>query len=224
MDNKIEKSAEEQLVDVIKTETAAIDAKVEAKADKSDLEGFVKSEEITDFVKSEEIAKLNEELSASKAALEELEAVVKAAPSIITGAKMENTPFIKWDNEGINAKAVIEVKSFDSQSNITGAPEASATVYHAMQQKNAFRSISTIMPITATSIKLPQVLGVQAAAENTIPASQTYNGDISSVDVVAQNWVSRNQFSDASVEDLPSLDAMVASFMGQAIARAEASI
>ena len=94
-------------------------------------------------------------------------------------------------------------------------------------RRNPFRGVATIMPTGATAVNLPQLTSIAAAAEanipNTINVGTGHPGDIASVQVVPQNWTSRTFFSDQSVEDLPGLDAMVASFMGQAIARAEAA-
>ena len=80
------------------------------------------------------------------------------------------------------------------------------------------------MPTSGGSVNLPQVDTISAAAENTIPnvTFSTSGGGISNANVVIQNWVSRNGFSDQSLEDLPGLDQMIAGYMAQSLARAEA--
>ena len=87
--------------------------------------------------------------------------------------------------------------------------------------------VSTIMPTSAGSVNLPQVTQITAAVENTLatlPAlGANTSGGIDSANVIPQNWVSRSQFTNQSVEDHPGLDQMVASFIAQAVARAEAA-
>ena len=227
MTDKVEeKSAEEVLADVVKTEVAAV---AETKADKADLEGLAKSEDISSvegFVKSEQLDEL-------KSKLDEMSATMAAAPAINKGVAMDDGYF-KWDGEldlngqgnRFNKTAIDVIKAFDGTTNITGAPTASQRLYYAMQQMNPFRGVSTIMPTSATAVNLPQVTGITAQAEAAIPSSINtstgHGGDIANATVVPQNWTSRTAFSDQSVADLPSLDMMVGAFMGQQIAVAEA--
>ena len=227
MTDKVEeKSAEEVLADVVKTEVAAV---AETKADKADLEGLAKSEDIPSvegFVKSEQLDEL-------KSKLDEMSATMAAAPAINKGVAMDDGYF-KWDGEldlngqgnRFNKTAIDVIKAFDGTTNITGAPTASQRLYYAMQQMNPFRGVSTIMPTSATAVNLPQVTGITAQAEAAIPSSINtstgHGGDIANATVVPQNWTSRTAFSDQSVADLPSLDMMVGAFMGQQIGIAEA--
>ena len=147
---------------------------------------------------------------------------------------MDDTLF-KWDGElalegrgdsHFNKTSVDVTKQFTSTTQITGAPTASQRLYYAMQQMNPFRGLSTIYPVSATAVNLPQVTGITAQVEanvpNSINTSTGHGGNLSSVTVVPQNWVSRTAFSDQSVADLPSLDMMIGAFMGQQIAVAEA--
>ena len=227
MTDKVEeKSAEEVLADVVKTEVAAV---AETKADKADLEGLAQKSDIPSvdgFVKSEEL-----EVLATK--LDEMSATIAAAPAINKGVAMDDGYF-KWDGEldlngqgnRFNKTAIDVVKAFDGTTNITGAPTASQRLYYAMQQMNPFRGVSTIMPTSATAVNLPQVTGITAQAEASVPSSINtgtgHGGDLANATVVPQNWVSRTAFSDQSVADLPSLDMMIGAFMGQQIAVAEA--
>ena len=227
-ENKIEKSAEEVLADVVKSEVASVDEKIEA------VKTSVESLEIPStegFLKSEDLDGLNNEIAELKKANEELVATVKSAPAIIKGDS-DMGEFIKWSSEEVKAESKIDLstevtKAFNSTTNITGAPTASQTVYYAMQQMNPYRAYSTVMPTGATAVNLPQVTSITAQAEANIPATintgSGHGGTVASAQVIPHNWVSRTVFSDQSVEDLPSLDPMVAQFMAQQIAVAEAS-
>ena len=224
-----QKSAEEVLAEVVKSEVAAV---AETKADKADLEGFAKADEIPSvegFVKEEAVAGLVSELAATKAALEELDAVVKSAPAIISkeAPAMETW---KWDNGGINAKSELNLgemitKQYTPTTQVTGEPTSTMRLYYALQQTNPFRMVSTVMPMNSSTMELPQVTSIGAAHEANIPASINLasgtGGDLSTVQLVTQNWTSRNFFSDQAVDDLPGLDNMVAGFMGQQIGVAE---
>ena len=221
MTDKVEKTAEEVLADVVKSEVAVV---AETKADKSDLEGFAKSADIPSvegLVKSEELEELKAAVVALTEKNETLEATVKSAPSIIKGDTMSDFEFSYEKGGDIDLSGEFH-KSYDVQANVAGAPTGAAAVYHAMVQMNPWRGVSTVMPSTATAVNLPQVSDITAAAENTVPAAPTYNGDVTSATVVAQNWVSRARFSDASIADLPTLGQMVGSMIGQQIARREA--
>ena len=234
----VEKSAEEMLADVVKSTVAeATEGFVKTDAVPS-VEGFIKSEEVSEIVKAA-LEPVQAELEAVKTANEELEAVVKAAPAIVT--KEAPVSDIKFDGADFDlsgrgsqvvAKAAIDFsKEFNkaelgtgSSAVVEGSTVASQRLYHQMQQRNPFRAVSTVMPTSGGSVNLPQVTSVTAAVENTLVAGAlTDGGGISTVAVIPQNWVSRNIFSDQHAEDLPGLDNMVASFMAQAIARAEAA-
>lgn len=242
MSEEIKKSAEEVLADVVKSEVASVDAKIE------DVKKSIDAIEIPStegFAKEEAIAEINEKLEAAVAKNEELEAIIKAAPAISEEkSEMENEGKIIF-NKGFVHKfnsndEVIEkatgahfeadfTKAFPgtgSTAQVTGSRTDMQRLYHQMQQRNPFRMISTIMPTSAGSVNLPEVTSISAAVENTVPNNAptgTPGGNVASVNVLPQNWVSRNQFSDQAVEDLPGLDSMIASFMAQAIARAEAA-
>ena len=228
MTDKVEeKSAEEVLADVVKTEVAAV---AETKADKADLEGFAKSEDIPSvegFVKSEQLDEL-------KSKLDEMSATMAAAPAINKGVAMDDGYF-KWDGElalegrgesHFNKAHIDVTKEFTPANNITGAPTASQRLYYAMQQMNPFRGVSTIMPTSATAVNLPQVTGITAQVETNVPTSINtgtgHGGGLASATIIPQNWVSRTAFSDSSVADLPSLDMMTGAFMGQQIGVVEA--
>ena len=222
----------DDIVDVVKTS-------VEEKADKADLEavkesiptteGFVKSEEVEEIVKSQ-IADLQVALDAEKAAREELETTVKSAPAIIS----KETPVMdsfKWDNEDFNAKAEVDLsdeitKAYNPTTQVTGEPTSTARLYYALQQRNPFRMVSTVMPMNSSTMELPTITGITAQHEAAIPASIStasgHGGGLATVQLITQNWTSRTAFSDQSVDDLPGLDAMVGGFIGQQIGVAEA--
>ena len=223
---------------------AAIKSHVEGKADaealeavKSEIpsiEGLAKTADLEGFVKSEEVVELKEALATEKAAREELAAIVKAAPAVTKGASVMDGQ-IKLDNyEGIKGSASFNLsgefnKSFagtGSTAQVTGSMTDMQRLYYQMQQKNPYRGLSTILPTSGGSVNLPQVTAITAAVENTITNTSAQfssaGGNITTTNVIPQNWVSRTAFSDQSVEDLPGLDSMVASFMAQQIARAEA--
>ena len=225
IETQVEKSAEEVLADVVKSEVAGVAADIEAV--KADL-AAIEIPSVEGFVEKSAVDALVEELAAEKAAREELAAVVAAAPAI---AKSEEAPVdaIKFDNyEGFKGAAVVNFeKAFTgtgSTAQVTGSMTDMQRLYYQMQQKNPLRAYSTIMPTSAGSVNLPQVTEITGAVENTLATLPTNpGGNVASVNVIPQNWVSRSQFTDQSVEDLPGLDSMVASFMAQAIARAEAA-
>ena len=227
------KSDVEQLADVVKSTVA------EATADtvkSADLEGYAKADAIpsVDGLASEEsVAEVKAENAELKSQVEALEAVVKSAPAVIKGGNVD-TGF-SWASSDITTKATVdlseEMKAFTgtgSSSQVNNTPTAASRVYHAMQQRNPLRMVSMVMPTSAGSVNLPAVTGITAAVENTVPNSinigsghaGTLNG---TTNVIPQNWVSRTAFSDPALEDLPGLDTMIASFMGQEIGVAEAT-
>ena len=137
----------------------------------------------------------------------------------------------KWDNEGFTAKSELNLgemitKQYTPTTQVTGEPTSTMRLYYALQQANAFRGLSTIMPMNSSTMELPRVTSISAAHEGNIPnainlATGT-GGGLETVQLVTQNWTSRNFFSDQAVDDLPGLDNMVAGFMGQEIGVAEA--
>ena len=83
------------------------------------------------------------------------------------------------------------------------------------------------MPTTSGAVNLPSVSGIAASNESATPlaslGSTSTTGNLASSQVIPQNWAARAVFSDQSLEDLPSLDQMVAALMAQEIAVAEAT-
>lgn len=237
---KKEKSAEETLADVVKSEVSKV---AETKADKADLEGLAKSEDIPSvegFVKEDALSETNKKYAELAEKLDTIKAEIANAPAINKGVDKEMSDVIKFEGDDFTlngdnrlvAKANIDFsKHFNkaelgtgSSAVVEGSTVASQRLYYQMQQKNPFRMVSTIMPTSGGSVNLPEVTSVTAAVENTLRAAATSDGGgISTVAVIPQNWVSRNLFSDQHAEDLPGLDQMVAGFMAQAIARAEAA-
>ena len=222
-----------EIVDVVKgaineaTEGLATAEALEAvKSEIPSVEGFVKSEEVAELVEKMEAQAA--ELEAEKSARAELEATVMSANTV--EKTVEEEGIIKWesaDHSVIKNQGELDIeKAFNSGVNITGAATGSQRVFHSMVQPNVFRGLSTLMPTTATAVNLPQVSGITAQHEANIPANINtgtgHGGTVTSEAVIPQNWTSRTVFSDASVEDLPGLDPMVASMMIQQLMEAEA--
>ena len=223
----------EDIVDVVKSSVTEV---VAEKADKAEVEAVkaavdaIEMPSVEGFVKEEEVAELKEELESAKAALEELDAVVKAAPAIISKEAPAMDTW-KWDAEGYNAKSEIDFsdvisKQYVTTTQVTGEPTSTARLYYALQQGNPFRMVSTIKPMNSSTMELPVVTGITAQHEGVIPNSINigtgHGGNLGTVQLVTQNWTSRTFFSDQAVEDLPGLDPMVAGFQGQEIGVAEA--
>lgn len=240
MSTEVTKSAEEQLADVVKSA-------VESKADVSAVDAVkaavdaIEVPSVEGFVKAEVVEALTAALAAEKTAREDLEAVVKAAPAIITKETPAMSSLITFKGadfdlsgrgNSIVAKSTIDFSEEFAKAElgtgstgvVDGSTVASQRLYYQMQQKNPFRSVSTVMPTSGGSVNLPSVTSITAGVENTLRAGAlTDGGGIDTIPVIPQNWVSRNIFSDQHAEDLPGLDQMVAGFMAQAIARAEAA-
>lgn len=229
----------EDFAEVVKSHVdeaiASVDAKIEAavegaKSEAPSVEGFAKSEELESAL--EAVKSVSEELAAEKAAREELEAVVKAAPAIVKSEESVMHSF-KWDSESINAKSNVDLggeitKAFNGTTQVTGEPTSSARLYYQLQQTNPFRTAgATVMPMNSSTMELPTVTGITAAHEANLPGSintaSGHGGDLATTQLITQNWTSRSYFSDQSVEDLPGLDSMVGGFMGQQIGVAEAA-
>ena len=88
---------------------------VEDKADKAEMEAIksavdaIEVPSVEGFAKEETVAETAEKVKSLEAALEELDAVVKSAPALIT----KENPVMetwKWDSEGFNAKSNIDLK------------------------------------------------------------------------------------------------------------------
>jgi len=224
---KVEKSAEEQVVDTVK-------GLVAEKADKSDLAEYAKSEDIPSvegLVTEEKLAEANAQIDELKGQVKDLTATVNSAPAIIKGTEMENiTKGFSWDSENVNAKADVDFsefqKAYNTTTQVSGEPTASASVYFGMVQANVFRNLSTVMPIGSSTVELPELSAITAAHEGSIPATintgSGHAGTLGTKSLVAQNWTSRTAFSKSSVEDLTDLDPMIGSMMGQQIGEAEA--
>ena len=79
---------QKDIVDVVKS---SVDAAIELKADKAEVEAVKSALEnlempsVEGFVKSEEVAEMKAELEATKSAHEELKAIINAAPAINKG-------------------------------------------------------------------------------------------------------------------------------------------
>ena len=209
---------------------------VEDKADKAEMEAIKTAVEaievpsVEGFAKEEALAESAEKIKSLEAAIEELDAVVKAAPALITKETPEMSTW-KWDNEGFSAKSEIDLgaeitKQYVTTTQVTGEPTSTARLYYTLQQTNPFRPYSTVMPMNSSTMELPRVTSIGAAHEAAIPASINLatgtGGNLDTVQLITQNWTSRNYFSDQAVDDLPGLDNMVAGFMGQEIGVAEA--
>ena len=143
----------QDIVDVVKS---SVDGAIEAKADKAEVAELKSALEaievpsVEGFVKSEALEALEVKFAEEKSAREELEAIVKAAPAIIKGDNMTAIEFSYEKGGDIDLSAEF-VKSYDVQANVAGAPTGAAAVYHAMVQMNPWRSVSTVMPSTATA-------------------------------------------------------------------------
>ena len=228
----------DDVADVVKShvEGKADKAELEAvKAEIPSVEGLVKSEEIAGFVKAEELEAAKAATAELTEKLEALDAVVKSAPAVISKGEPEMQEYMKWTATGageITAKTSLDFtphfnKAVTSNANTLNAPEGAAEVFYAMQQMNPLRGLARMMPTSASSVNLPSVTGITAAAEGNVPNSinlATGHAGALGVDnnIVPQKWTSRTAFSDASVGDLPGLDSMVGAFMAQEIAVAEA--
>ena len=237
MTDKIENHSEiDEIVAAVKSHTDGI---AEGKADKAEVEAIKELIPSLEGVAKQDV--LDELEGRLTKGMEDLGAVVKAAsPASAPVADATEIKFVEGKAHNAGSGAIVDkagaaylgveiAKAFGSTGStaqVEGSPTAAQRLYHQMQQRNPYRMVSTIMPTSAGSVNLPEITSITAAVENTVPNNSptgTPGGDIDSVNVIPQNWVSRNQFSDQSVEDHPGLDQMVASFMAQAIARAEAA-
>ena len=100
------------------------------------------------FAKEEALAESAEKIKSLEAAIEELDAVVKAAPALITKKSPEMDTW-KWSGEGFNAKSDIDLKEmitkqYTPTTQVTGEPTSTMRLYYALQQANALRGLSTI--------------------------------------------------------------------------------
>lgn len=237
MSEEVQKSAEEQLKDIVLGVTAEKAEKAEVAELKSAVEA-IEVPSLEGFVKQEALDALVAKMEAMKTENEDLVAAVKSAPAIMKGDKVSE--YVKWEGEGINVKTSLDFSEFQKtftgtgNAQISGSMTMAARVFHELAQMNPFRGVATVMPTSAGAVELPQVTNIDAVAEAnspvtidaTNPGGSTpahYRGTISNVTVVPQNWVGRESFSDQVIEDLPGLDPMIASFMGQSIARREAA-
>ena len=226
----VEKSAEEQLADVIKTEVAG-KADVEAVEAVKAAVDAIEIPSTEGLVEKADLDAANTEIEALKGQIEEMNVKFDSIPAIITKEAPDMDSF-KWDNEGFNAKAEVDLtkeitKAYPSTGPVTGEPRSTARLYYALQQGNPFRMVSTVMPMNSSTMELPTVTGISAAHEANVPnsisvADAAAGGELGTTQLVTRNFVSRNFFSDQAVEDLPGLDGMVGGFMGQEIGVAEA--
>ena len=225
----VEKSAEEQLVDVIKTEVAG-KADVEAVEAVKAAVDAIEIPSTEGLVEKADLDAANTEIEALKGQLDELNVKFDAMPAIVTKESPEMKSF-NWDAEGFTAKTEVDLseeitKAYNPTTQVTGEPTSTARLYYALQQSNPFRMVSTVMPMNSSTMELPEVTGITAQHEGNIPASintaSGHGGGLSTVQLVTQNWTSRTAFSDQSIMDLPGLDSMVGGFIGQQIGVAEA--
>ena len=113
---------------------------VEDKADKAEMEAIKTAVEaievpsVEGFVKEEALAESAEKIKSLEAAIDELDAVVKSAPALIT----KENPVMetwKWDSEGFNAKSTIDLgemitKQYTPTTRVTGEPTSTARLYY----------------------------------------------------------------------------------------------
>lgn len=219
--------------DYAKADAVAEVAKAVEAIEVPSVDGFAKSEELEHFAKADDVAALTEKLA-------DLQATLEAAPAI-TGEKSMDAPFLNFVEKAEfgaghgRADLALEFDKFHAQkavggtgsgTQLAGSATGMEALYHQLQQMNPMRQHSAMLSISGGAVNLPQLTSITAAAETSVPNNSptgTPGGTIANVAVVPKNWVSRNQFSDAAVADFPSLDATAASFIMQALARAEAS-
>ena len=158
----------DDIADVVKSH-------VEEKADKSELDAVKEAVDgleipsVEGFAKSEDVSAANEAIEAIKGQLEELTVKFDSAPAIVSKEVPAMDSF-KWDNEGFNAKAEVDLskeitKAYPTTTQVTGEPTSTARLYYALQQGNPFRMVSTVMPMNSSTMELPVVSGISALSQ-----------------------------------------------------------
>ena len=220
IETPIEKTAEEQLVDTIKS---SVEEQVEGKADKAELEAVKEALEAMEIPSVEGFID-NEAMDvAIKTAVETIEAKLDALPTaeIKEEIPMETYVHKTEDGEIYSEKSVMILKSELTTNNAADAPVGNAPIYADLIASNPFRAISNVMPVTSASFKVPKLSGI-VANRNQNAGAQTEGGAVADTTVNVDHWNSLFEVATPLVDDLPGLDAIVGSQQVMTIAKAEA--
>ena len=216
IETPIEKTAEEQLVDTIKS---SVEEQVEGKADKAELEEVKTALEAMEIPSIEGLVD-NEAMDvAIKTAVEVIEAKLDALPA----AEVKEVP--KMDSYIYKAdeveKAPLIIKAELTTNNTADAPVGNSPIYTDLIAGNPFRAISDVMPVTSASFKVPRMSGIVVNL-NQNAGSQTEGGAVADTTVNVNHYNSLHEAATTLVDDLPGYDAIVGSAQVMAMAKKEA--
>ena len=214
-------------VDAVAELKSVIDTAVETKADVSAIEE-VKAAHAAEIeaVKSE----AKEALEAAKSeVLEAVEQKFDALPAIV---KTENKSMdvIKFEDVDFNGSIVkaqkfdVVTKNYLDNTDVNGGRVSGQQPYFILEQNNVLgRQLGTVIPASGVGVvKLPDVHEISWASEAAQPAAaRSPGGDLASKNVTIETWVTENQYSMSSLQDVPGMDAAITGLMSARLGLAE---
>ena len=208
---EIQKSAEEQLADVITEKNAEVVAQVEEIKSALDgieipsVEGFVTEEKAAELIA---VAKTEAQEAAAEFVKNELANL--PAPAIAKEANVQEFTF-KYDESNFHVpvqKSLDIVKAELTPNNAADAPVGSTSVWAEIVEMNPFRSIANVFPVTSASFKTFELTSIDAH-KNENAGSQTEGGAVANDTVNVNDYNSLTRINENLVDDLPGLDSMV---------------
>jgi len=210
----------------IKTEVSEA---VNTKASIDEVETVKKhTVEVIESVKTEvntTVEVLKSTIAEQNAKLEELEAKFSVLPTTHKKEKETTMEFKQDPMQAHKSSLVVDLfakAGYVDNTDVAGGSVGAGQLIHTLVQANPFREYGTVIQTGSGSIKLPILSSAAFASEANNNASRTAGGSLTSTTVVVENWVAQNEISKPAAEDIPGLDAIMASHMTQSAGYAEA--
>jgi HK97 family phage major capsid protein len=172
----------------------------------------------------EEVVSIKSVVESTNAKLEELEAKFAVLPTISKKTEEQSMKFEKYEGQENKFGLTVDLFSkagYTAGEDVAGGSVGAGGLIHTLAQANPFRQYGSVIETGSGSIKLPILSGAAFASESTVNPSRTAGGSLTSTTVVVENWVAQNEISKPAAEDIPGLDAVMASLMTQSAGVAE---
>lgn len=199
----------------------SIEAKIETKMKVSEETMASIKGEVSDVVAT--VTKTEETIKGVSDDLEALNSKILALPEV-TSATAEPFPMLAREKSanGTLLASNITIKAVNANDSVPGAVHTSVSPFATMNEANVFRGKATLFAVMGSIFALPQVGGISFNHEASIPGNPSKGGTLVSSDVVLKKFVSENQFSISSLDDVVGLDSTIIGLMMSEAGSAEA--
>ena len=166
--------------------------------------------------KSAEVAELKAETAELKESLLDIEAKASTPATMTKGDNNMEIEFKEMTLDGSEVKGQsfnIINKRVGGNTDVAGGRVDTNMPFYTLEQANPYRSLATTLPASGSIVKLPSVAGISWASESAQPdlpnSPRTTGGSVSSKNVTVETWVSENEYSLASLADVPGMDGVI---------------